>query len=572
MGSAPASYEPGATNGEPSATNSATSVVAALWINEPCGHYFHNPKPLTAMRHALLAAALFLFSATYAQEEYQKILRTNPYLSNGYFIVNAEEWDQMDISHIDVDVIIATSKGNGVERTVVQSITIVNPSFGKADLGFVSTLEGDQYAYYNLRAYDQSGNVPVQYSTDRNCPDCWGWPAVCQQICNAPSYAWALKAFAGDGQGNITMLNAVTPNQSYFYFYVKQANWGAFMNRSQSAYGIPGSGWIDALHYPDEVFHVSSTTSEMRDEEGYSLGTGDLGAFAIAKHFGPWQLAPHGVTTSNMPIDINSLCMPIGISGADDNLRALFNANSASSNLLTSTGAPELVCNGMISLGGDANQWGGQFSQCTELTVYSDTYPDGTVDILGWMMELTDCAISPTNATIYPFSEVSSVEVIPITGGGIGSGGYVDPVISVAMPESKDPKLVQVPKTELSPGLYAFTVVMRNGDVLRHYEDFDQPVVINSHFAAFATINIYPVPIKGREFAVEFNLAYPLQVEMTILDNMGHTYFSKALNFETAGLNKIVVDMGQQWPGGIYHAIFQYQDGSSNSKNFTVME
>ncbi|HMN05933.1 MAG TPA: hypothetical protein PKD45_09410 [Flavobacteriales bacterium] len=51
---------------------------------------------------------------------------------------------------------------------------------------------------------------------------------------------------------------------------------------------------------------------------------------------------------------------------------------------------------------------------------------------------------------------------------------------------------------------------------------------------------------------------------------MGKEYYTKTVNFDQAGRNKHVVEMGNAWPNGIYHAIFQYGDGSSTTKSFSV--
>ncbi len=131
---------------------------------------------------------------------------------------------------------------------------------------------------------------------------------------------------------------------------------------------------------------------------------------------------------------------------------------------------------------------------------------------------------------------------------------------------------MQVDKTELLPGLYEFVAVLNNGQIMRHFEAFDEPRVVNADFANFINVNIYPVPVKGQDFAMDIDLLAPTSVGITIVNNMGKEYYSEQLNFDSPGKHKHVVDMGYQWPAGIYHAIFLYGDGSTTSKTFNVLE
>jgi hypothetical protein len=182
--------------------------------------------------------------------------------------------------------------------------------------------------------------------------------------------------------------------------------------------------------------------------------------------------------------------------------------------------------------------------------------------IVDWVESVTQCT--------YRHFELYHPHPVKVKVHHIGGSGK-SPVVSIPIPTDKDPKLIPVPKTVLQPGLYEFSISMDDGTIMRRYQDFSSQVVINADFAAFSIINIYPVPVKD-SFAVDFDLLAPMDINMTVVDNMGHTYYQKALHFPLAGRNKHVVDMTPQWPSGLYHAIFQYADGSSESLNFTVAE
>lgn len=511
------------------------------------------------MRHALLAATLFLLSATYAQEDYRKILRTDPYLSNGYFIVDPDDWQQLDISHIDVDIILATpNTGGATTKETIQSFTIEEPTFGKADLGFLSTLEEDQFGYYRLRAFDHSGNEPVDIEGFRDCVGCEPWPLVCRQVCNAPAYAWSLDLYSDGGQSQIEMHEG-TNEGMYFYFYVKDADWQWFRNHySTSAFGLPGSGdnngW-NGIMGSDYCFHVSSIPDGGRNVEGISYGIGVGSGWAIAKGRGEWS--SFLVSTDVIGTGNGDLCQ------SGDYLRQVFNSDALVQFTLSQNQAGPVTCTAMIDVTSGGNTWtSGSSALCTSWTINYEHNGD-EIDIISWASEVVNC---PTFVAHRPEAKRPfSVEVIH------HHDGTSDPVVAVLLPSEKDPKLIPFPKTELAPGLYEYRVILDDGSIIRHFEDYDQTVVLNADFASFSIINIYPVPVKD-SFSVDFDLMAPMDIDMTIVNNTGEPYFQKNLNFPLAGRNKFVVDMDQQWPGGIYHAIFQYADGSSESMNFNVVE
>ncbi|MBK7483252.1 MAG: hypothetical protein IPI72_11025 [Flavobacteriales bacterium] len=76
--------------------------------------------------------------------------------------------------------------------------------------------------------------------------------------------------------------------------------------------------------------------------------------------------------------------------------------------------------------------------------------------------------------------------------------------------------------------------------------------------------------MKDKTFAIDFGLAFPMDINLTIVDNMGETHHTKALSFEYSGRNKYVVNMDTIWDEGLYHAIFYYPDGSSETTSFIV--
>jgi hypothetical protein len=144
------------------------------------------------------------------------------------------------------------------------------------------------------------------------------------------------------------------------------------------------------------------------------------------------------------------------------------------------------------------------------------------------------------------------------------------PVLQVQIDGVNDPRLVKVPRTVVQPGLYEAKVILKNGQILRHFEEFTSPVVFNSRFASFVDVNIYPVPVTGKRFAVDFELLYPMMMGLTILDNVGNTMYTANYQYAQPGRHKEVVEMNPLWNNGLYHAVIQYPDGSSETVHFNV--
>lgn len=202
--------------------------------------------------------------------------------------------------------------------------------------------------------------------------------------------------------------------------------------------------------------------------------------------------------------------------------------------------------------------------------------PDGTVDLVQEVLYVLHCEEGGPGSdwpSVAPLSDrLNRV-------GGIivrrwDEGKAID-VVNIPIPKTPDgmaidPKLIQVMKQELTPGLYEVMVPLTDGRIIRHFEEIDESIIIGASFASFASVNIYPVPVKDHVFALDFNIAWPMEIGVTIVNNLGTPYHSETLDFELPGLNKNVVKMQTPWPAGIYHAVFQFSDGSSSSRTFSV--
>jgi hypothetical protein len=48
----------------------------------------------------------------------------------------------------------------------------------------------------------------------------------------------------------------------------------------------------------------------------------------------------------------------------------------------------------------------------------------------------------------------------------------------------------------IEPGLYEFRIRLKNGTILRHFEEVTEQTFMTADFSEFVDINIYPVPVK----------------------------------------------------------------------------
>lgn len=199
---------------------------------------------------------------------------------------------------------------------------------------------------------------------------------------------------------------------------------------------------------------------------------------------------------------------------------------------------------------------------CRSESLLDNTDPNGSVDALGWVNSAIDCIRE---------NVVAEVGSLPhsITFHHRGSNSFSTP-FEVVLPSGEDPKLVPMPRTALLPGLYEILVLMDNGTLFRRSEEFTQLIVLEASFASFVDISIYPVPVMGRTFAINLEIDYPLSVSVSVVSNTGAPMHQAQLAFNLSGKHKHVVTMLEPWPTGLYHAVFQYADGSSESLSFTV--
>ena len=290
---------------------------------------------------------------------------------------------------------------------------------------------------------------------------------------------------------------------------MKDADWYWFTNHFQeTAFGIPGY-WSDYPWPPpynldhQEILHLDSIPSDAKDWQGISISQYYGGCWAVVKDLGPWRYMG-SVSTNQLIGGGGEWCIDPDLN------RAVYNEDENIEFQMSQSSTPQLTCAGLYYTGDGLNWWTNQAPTiCTQIS-----YSDGIIDPVGWTISTIECpGWALANAPV-----LSSVSSIIIDRVSYANGGTV---LTIHVPDGNDPKLVPVEKTVLAAGLYEFTIVMDDGTMLRHFQTFPQAITASADFASFTQVNVYPVPVSGRSFSVDFDLVAPMDIDLTILNNSG---------------------------------------------------
>lgn len=305
----------------------------------------------------MLIGAMALATLSFAQYSWDDILYVNPYLANGYFMINPDQWSALEVDHLSVDIFLVDEDQGGKRHyDKVETITINGPTYANVDFGFMDGATDEASGYYHLKGFDQDGKVVLDVNASpRNCVGCDSdWDRYCGQVCNAQSYAWKLQLYSSIslGQSYIKLQDAFIDG-SFLYFYVPDGQWEQFKLQYYSGdLGYPFS-WDELLdneeNFGNQVFQVSVLPDDARDIEGYFIPSylHDEGGYAIAKHLGPWRQMM-GSATELLASDYGGLCYQGG-----DFLKNLFNADQGIQTRYAQHDLDPLACLGLLVEGGE---------------------------------------------------------------------------------------------------------------------------------------------------------------------------------------------------------------------------
>jgi hypothetical protein len=511
--------------------------------------------------------------SSYGQEALLRLLRIEPAYANGYFILDKKKMDQEGVTSVKIIALVDKMLPNGaMERRTLGQFPVTNGHFWKLDPALKSALTPNETLHYRVIGSNSLGEDVVE--AEELCEGCWGWPAVCSVSCNSAAYAWTLTAVSNGAQTAIRLENGHEDGQP-FYFYVPLPLWPEFTtSHTPSDFSLAGN-WSGletmAQTYPPNPYQPTweflfippspdGSNGGLNGQEhmlnGYPVGglyVGD-GAYAIRKDRGPWK---------HLNASTGNLAQPAQICQI---LKEAYNGDDAVQASMDINGIPDLACAALPGAPTGSVDWGSGVSSCFS----SISLSDYGGNLVAWGDAVMDC-----------FSTSTSTGG---SGAGNGSGGLAD-VADVTLsqwgidshgtivhvsPNSEDPKLVSVPRTVAEPGLYEARIRLKDGTILRHFEEFTAQLVITADFSDFVDIVVYPVPVKEPVFSVDFDLNEPRSIAMTVVNNLGDVYYANEFGFDLAGRNKHVVHMTEPWPNGLYHAHFQFSDGTVRSRSIVV--
>ena len=523
------------------------------------------------MKTITLLAVLLVSLSVLAQSTWRDLLRVDPKMSNGNFILNEDKCQQLDVRHVHVQLRRQQAQpGGGFISAVLQTISIrPEDHYGHVDMHLIPDLQPGDVIDYNVEAVNASDSVVLSFH-----PWDGTWPRqeYCRYTCNANSYAWAL-LYTMDGQMTNTIfsfIDAANGQGQYYYLYVKDDDWGQFMDQyTPSDWCLDGGGtWSEILTNWNQVdvLHGVNLESSYLDYMGTSMGASPGMGYAIAKKKGPW-CNQHANTQEYLGVEYCStddVSMILQRFNSDPHADSMFNASG---------GLDTLFCDGQYAYGGGGGWGDWDISGCTQSFTHSDGTEDldgdGELDPVGWIDFILDCQDGDPYLWDEDHQGLELVSNIVINHWYPGTPG---PSVNIHIPDEADPKLIPVPRTQLEPGLYEYVVHFNNGLVWRRFQSYDQPKVIRADFASFTNVSVYPVPVDRRTFSVDFETVAPMNVNVKVIDNQGTIWYQKSVSFNLAGLNKHVITMPAQWPNGLYHVIITFDDGSTESIGITVQQ
>lgn len=500
------------------------------------------------------------------------IFRIDPYRANGHFIMDPQVFDSLELDHVGVDIIATPHGEEPSNGTVIKTLTLDRQNPWKRISGAELDAEpAGSFFHYRVRGYDLLNDVvfdeePARWNGDSSY-------VACTQTCNGNNYAWLLTNYS-----NYTnTLQTIYLDNAPFCFYVPISKWDDF-KQTQNPYNIGLTAWSTyengGTHA--DCFRVDEIPPGAREINGEPVIPGHVGhqGWAIQKKKGPWL---NLYDWSDHQVGTGQICVSDG-----ENLVNYFNsAASVQQNIANLPGNPgPLACpNGLLSQifvdgpGGELAlgcEWIELINHAANVDI------DGNVDIMEVVLYVLSCREGgegfdwpPTPAPSTGLSGVGGVQINKWS-------GKEGPILGVSVPTPSteggpiDPKLIPVKKALLEPGLYELVILMKNGQIIRHFEELKQSVTVGASFDSFVQATIYPVPVKETHFAIDFDLLAPMNIRLTIVDNNGMSYYQRQLEFELGGKNKHVVRMNTRWPNGVYHAVLGYSDGSSGSRSFVV--
>jgi len=466
---------------------------------------------------------------------------------------------------IDLNVLTLASPGVVTER-ITQTLHITDGFYARADMSVLGTLGENEQLTYTLTGYDEDDSVVERHESEGLIP----WPAVCRETCDSGWWAWSLTTYSDNALAVINLDRGMAGGSPYFVYCKAGDDWTHFKTQFPSPwefFGIGEDNWspVETGMYGNYATDLRRLEAHMVPEGARAYNNVPLGpvsaptrVMAVKKGLGPWRRLAMNPTNE---ISLDGMCL----SGTGA-LRTIYNARPETIQRLETYDLDPLMCGGMLNPGGGTT-WGGGYD-CTTYVFYETDPGIGFLDVGTFSVSTIGCVIliDEDNGPMLP-------HILGFSTGVTISRFEEDRVthkLNIPFPSETDPKLIPVPKTILEPGLYEFLFVLQDGRMVSRFLEFTVPTTLKADYASFTNVNVYPVPVNDKVFAIDMDLALPTAVSIQIVNGQGTTYYTTDLVFELAGRNKHVVDMAQPWPNGLYHAILTYQDGSSTTRSLIV--
>ena len=489
------------------------------------------------MKHLFLTITL-LFSIIASGQE--KIIKLLPNVGQGYLVL-----DKTVNTNIDFWSVSLIHRTFGADGSFKDDVIKQTELFGINYINIPKEITASTETYLiQVEAYSAAKEIiisegPVQVSIGTG-----SYTEVCKWTCNGITYAFDIKqAVHPNGGSSIFSLNT-----SFDYFntsiqmaipYYQYMTDNAFLNTY-----CPSGDWTQFTSSCSSngitiVGPLNGNSGNYRDATNNVL-SGNV--YGVMKTLGPW----HGnfIQTPDQAFG-NTVC-------ANDLNWAINLMNTAAlGTLFSSQGMPNLQCIPSF----DSDPSGSGFNpECLLLLQSFILGEDGDIFDLLSQIEACNSGGSSThwweeidNVIVNDLDKFSTPTVINSSDLFNANGEFVSPNIT------------------LNPSLYSIGISLKNGQYIPLVKELKKPLVNAYELANLLDVVIFPVPIPGEQFEINFQAHAKLKFDYVLTDFNGNELFRKNFVIQEGQDRNHTIKPKKTMPSGFLVNLFIFEDGSVKS-------
>lgn len=489
------------------------------------------------MKKLILAITLLLCTNIYSQE---KIIKLMPQMGSGYLVL-----DKTVNTNIDFWSVTLIKRTFGSDGSQKDDIIKQTELFGTNFMHFSKEITASTDLYLiQVDAYSAAKEIiltegPIQVSIGGG-----SYNEVCNWICNGITYAFDIKQLVSPSGSN----SIFSLNRAYDYYnttiqmaipYYQYMSDNAFLNIY-----CPSNEWSDFTNSCMSngvtiIGPLNGNSGNYRDAT-FNLLSGNV--WGVMKTLGPWS--GNYIQTSSQPFG-NTVC-PNDLNWAIN----LMNSDGGGT-LFSSHGFPNLQC---VPAYDENTNLPGFDSECLLILQDFNIGVDG--DIFDLLAQLDECN-SGGSATQW-WEEIDKVIINELDRSAAPifinpadflneNGGFVSPNFT------------------LNPGLYSIGISFKKGQYIPLVKELKNQLINNYELANLLDVVIFPVPISGQEFEINFQTHAKLKFDYVLTDFNGIELFQKNFVIQEGQNRNYTIKPKDVMSSGFLINRFIFEDGSIKS-------